>query len=140
MYCLWSALLPGIVLHACYCMTALQCACMGVCILQLLHPGVGLCMCWLVALGWNWGGRDCCVAGVSKNYTFNLITRKSIVVVGSFKLSQVFKKGERVPLMINYHYLILKHKLNVSRRGTKYNQGITESSISPENIYLHQTK
>ena len=79
---------------------------MGVCILQLLHPGVGLCMCWLVALGRNWGGRDCCVAGVSKNYTFNLITRKSIVVVGSFKLSQVFKKGERVPLMINYHYLI----------------------------------
>ena len=106
---------------ACYCMTALQCACMGVCILQLLHPGVGLCMCWLVALGRNWGGRDCCVVGVSKKYTFNLITRKSIVVVGSFKLSQVFKKGERVPLMINYHYLILKHKLNVSRRGTKYN-------------------
>ena len=89
---------------------------MGVCILQLLHPGVGLCMCWLVALGRNWGGRDCCVAGVSKNYTFNLITRKSIVVVGSFTLIGFQKEGNSA---INYHYLILKHKLNVSKERNK---------------------
>ena len=69
-------------------------------------PRCGLVHVLACGAGSELGGRYCCVAGVSKNYTFNLITRKSIVVVGSFKLSQVFKKGERVPLMINYHYLI----------------------------------
>ena len=50
-----------------------------------LYSAAAAPRCGLVHVLWRWGGRDCCGVGVSKKYTFNLNTRKSIVVVGSFQ-------------------------------------------------------
>ena len=78
-----------------------------------LYSAAAAPRCGLVHVLWRWGGRDCCGVGVSKKYTFNLNTRKSIVVVGSFTPTVLQKEGKSA---INYNNQILKHQLNVSNQ------------------------